>query len=303
MFTQCPECLRQFRIRADQLSVAAGEVKCGFCGRQFNALVNLRDRPLPPTAATEADPAPAAEPAVEAPGEDAENSAEPQFSLPQEAPAGAPEPRADATDAQEIRDSDDDSGDSEPDAAIPPAKITAPPHYEFPGDYLEEEETRPGRRSRILWGLGAVLLMLLLILQTGWFYRDRVVRQYPQLAPYLVRLCERLPCRVTRFNQIEDIRLVNRDVREHPRYQDSLLVNATMINDSGKPQPFPRIMLRLFDTSGKVMSWRQFQPDEYLDGSIDQQAGMAVNVPVHFVLEVTGPTAGAVSFEFDFLGG
>ena len=47
MFTDCPGCARQFRIRAAQLSAAGGRVKCGYCGRQFNALEHLQDKPLP----------------------------------------------------------------------------------------------------------------------------------------------------------------------------------------------------------------------------------------------------------------
>ena len=46
MYTTCPSCVRQYRIRAKQLSIAAGVVRCGYCGEQFNALVRLSDEPL-----------------------------------------------------------------------------------------------------------------------------------------------------------------------------------------------------------------------------------------------------------------
>jgi len=46
MFTNCPTCARQFRIRASQLATAEGFVQCGFCGKQFNALERLYDKPL-----------------------------------------------------------------------------------------------------------------------------------------------------------------------------------------------------------------------------------------------------------------
>ncbi|HEY7840125.1 MAG TPA: zinc-ribbon and DUF3426 domain-containing protein [Gammaproteobacteria bacterium] len=62
MFTDCPDCRRQFRIRADQISAAGGEVRCGFCGRQFNAVGRLRDAPLPAPA-----PAPLPDPEFELP--------------------------------------------------------------------------------------------------------------------------------------------------------------------------------------------------------------------------------------------
>ena len=87
----------------------------------------------------------------------------------------------------------------------------------------------------------------------------------------------------------------------HPQYDDTLLVNATISNRSGRVQPYPRIQLALFDTNGRVIASRKFKPEEYLDNSINIEDGMPVEQPVHFVLELTGPTRTAVSFEFRFL--
>lgn len=337
MFTQCPDCKRQFRILAEQLSAAEGEVKCGYCGQQFNALLALYDQPLPP--ATESTDVPEAEPdktdveTVE-PDIDSNDLPEPDFELPMEAEPGevdetgiepeislkseeeteeqasaamdlsalereimSPEPESESEPEPDPESDPDSDLSSEPDEPIS-AKNT---HYVFPEEYLDEEEPAPSRARSLLWGAGCLILMILLVTQAGWFYRDRIVARYPQITPYLQQLCERFQCRVTRYDKLEGIRLVNRDVRDHPRYEKSLLVNASMINEADRSQPFPRVQLSLFNNEGKVMSWRQFQPDEYLDDSIDQSAGMGVNVPVHFVLEVTGPTAGAVSFEFEFL--
>ncbi len=43
MFTRCPQCGTAFRISADQLRVAAGDVRCGSCAQVFNALSQLTD--------------------------------------------------------------------------------------------------------------------------------------------------------------------------------------------------------------------------------------------------------------------
>jgi predicted Zn finger-like uncharacterized protein len=47
MYSQCPECFARFRVTAAVLRVASGEVRCGRCGLQFNALERLSDT-LPP---------------------------------------------------------------------------------------------------------------------------------------------------------------------------------------------------------------------------------------------------------------
>ena len=44
MYTQCPECGVAFRVTADVLKQAAGQVRCGGCGIAFNALAHLSEQ-------------------------------------------------------------------------------------------------------------------------------------------------------------------------------------------------------------------------------------------------------------------
>jgi len=46
MYTQCPECSVAFRVTADVLKQAAGQVRCGGCGIAFNALAHLSEQKL-----------------------------------------------------------------------------------------------------------------------------------------------------------------------------------------------------------------------------------------------------------------
>ena len=44
MYTQCPDCATVFRITAEALRAAQGDVRCGVCSTSFNALENLSER-------------------------------------------------------------------------------------------------------------------------------------------------------------------------------------------------------------------------------------------------------------------
>ena len=151
------------------------------------------------------------------------------------------------------------------------------------------------------WRAGALAMFLLFALQVSWFNRDDVLEAYPQLTPWVESLCARYQCSSFRQRDLSAIRILNRDVRVHPKYADTLLVNATMINQSGRTWPYPMIQFTLFDTNGQMLGYRELAVAEYLDSSIDVKKGMSPGQPVHFVLEVTGPTQDAVSFEFRFL--
>jgi len=256
MFTDCPECSRQFRIRADQLAAAAGEVRCGFCGRQFNAIGRLRDAPLSTPAVV---PAPLPDPEFE-------------IAVPASAPAPVPPPVR----ARPARP-----------APVPPELLPEP-----------EPAAVPRRGA---WRIAALLLVLLAAAQVAWFQRDVVIGRFPELRPWAERLCGRLGCELVEFRDLSAIELVNRDVRLHPLYENSLLVNATIRNVATQAQPWPRVQLVLFNTEGRAIGRRDFAPREYLDPGVDTRSGMAAESSAHFVLEITGPTNGAVSFEFGFL--
>ena len=381
MFTSCPECSRQFRVRARQLAAAEGLVQCGYCGKQFNALDRLYDKPVAVDAVSSAaggpdkpevispllDEAPSqpeiAEPAVaeaEPIFKAAEviDSEEPQFDIPEQEEADsqagptflpATEPEDDLVNfdlsetesafrdaglsAEDLPESEEeavlqftnqstgtsviepiededafavdpdinDSLKSENPAPEPVIADSAGSEYSFPEELIEEEETGPGWTSRLLWTLGVLLLVTAGTAQAAWFNRDILLSRYPELMPYAKRVCHQFQCTLIRNRNVSAIKLINRDVRVHPRYEDALLVNATITNLSKYTQRFPIVLLTLYDPNGDVMAYRKIPPADYLDESIDIEAGMASNAPIHFVFELANESRDAVSFEFDFL--
>lgn len=361
MFTVCPGCTRQFQIYAEHLAAASGQVRCGFCHEQFNAMQRLYDEPLTneeilnKQLALEAEsaslPAPEPEPQIEA---------EPQFVIP-DLPETIPEPSIPNEEVLVANNNIDAGNDLEtaineigirpsveeikakikeqsikekveekieqkveekyeeeaeqkleqeavekrPELIEPINESTSESEYDFPEpEVLVEDEPVKSRWSWVLtlfWTTATFVALLAIILQLAWFNRDRLLMEYPELLPYAKQACVEFDCKLIRQKDVSAIKLVNRDVRLHPDYQDTLLVNAAMINELNVRQPYPRVQLTLFDTSGSLLGYREFVPDDYLDSSIEIEKGMPIDSPVYFVLQVSGPTAGAVSFEFRFL--
>jgi predicted Zn finger-like uncharacterized protein len=56
VYTQCPDCATVFRVTADALRTAQGNVRCGVCSTNFNALENLSEEPFRATPASEESP-------------------------------------------------------------------------------------------------------------------------------------------------------------------------------------------------------------------------------------------------------
>jgi len=282
MFTSCPNCQKQFRIQASQLSIADGQVKCGVCDHKFSALSRLSDVPLTHEQMNyEFDYEPEEHTATET-----DSGEEPEFEIFDQA-------RPEEAKLEEIN--------SEEARAEKPGSDEADLLSEFPDELREKPPAKRSLLATMCWGFGALLLLIIITTQLAWFNRDELLLRYPQLDPVARKICDRLQCEILRYKDISSIKLLNRDVRNHPLYEGSLLVNATMANKSETIQPFPLIQLALFNPGGEVIGYREFKPDEYLDDSINIPAGMMPESPIHFVLEVGGPTEGAVSFEFHFL--
>lgn len=106
MYTQCPDCTTVFRITAEVLRVAQGDVRCGVCSTSFNALENLSEQAFE-AAPEDAAPSPDDSMTVEElPGaEDIELSAPVELAaVPDATPEPAPAPPEDEAAPPEFQD-------------------------------------------------------------------------------------------------------------------------------------------------------------------------------------------------------
>lgn len=292
MITDCPSCSRQFRIYAWQLTAAKGVVQCGFCGEQFNALERLRDYPLVGDDKNQ----------VSVSHDDELD--EPQFKIPGENQDLDPKESQIVDPHQNLTNVDNEyygeAQDSIATDAIKPQSTDLLSEDEVLELLVISDEKR-SPWSSFFWVSSIVLLLVMVAIQLTWFNRDWILTNKPEYLPFAKKVCERIECELVRERDLSSIVLVNRDVRDHPRYVNTLLVNATIENQSEIIQPFPDLRMVLYDTEGEISGYRIFKPLEYLDPSISIEDGMFVNAPVHIILELTGATDVAVSFEFKFI--
>ena len=93
MYTQCPDCATVFRVTAETLRAAQGDVRCGVCATTFNALENLSEQAFKAAAEDEAPLPDDSMTVEELPGnENIELSSPIELSAVPEAPVAAPSP-------------------------------------------------------------------------------------------------------------------------------------------------------------------------------------------------------------------
>jgi predicted Zn finger-like uncharacterized protein len=148
VYTQCPDCATVFRVTAEALRAAQGDVRCGVCATSFNALENLSEQAFRP--ATD-DPSPDDSMTVEElPGtENIELSAPVELAaVPDPAPAASEETADDEAKALEFHGDASDLDRlfvvEEPALArFDPAGVAAPLAANEPGPDLDSTDEHP----------------------------------------------------------------------------------------------------------------------------------------------------------------
>jgi predicted Zn finger-like uncharacterized protein len=95
VYTQCPDCATVFRVTAETLRAAQGDVRCGVCSTTFNALENLSEKAFKPAPESEAPATDDSMTVEELPGgENIELSAPVELSIVTDAPEAPAPPTA-----------------------------------------------------------------------------------------------------------------------------------------------------------------------------------------------------------------
>ncbi|MFV1997896.1 MAG: DUF3426 domain-containing protein, partial [Acidiferrobacterales bacterium] len=155
------------------------------------------------------------------------------------------------------------------------------------------------KRSRIrpiIWGLGNLLVLMVLAIQITWFFSTELGRK-PGLRPQVLWVCKYLGCIIQPQIDAGLIELANTRVSPHPRYADVLRLRATLINRASFSQAYPLIEVSLSNRNGELVGRRTYRPADYLGKKKNLPKNMIPNVIVRAKLEITSPNRRADGFE------
>jgi len=162
-------------------------------------------------------------------------------------------------------------------------------------------EEKPHSPIKLILGILAILAFSAALLgQLAFFRSSQLVDKVPALRPMVEKFCNTAPCIYSGPRDVNQIKLVSRDIRLHPKVDNALLISATFINRASFKQAYPDITITLSDLSGAMVAQRQFKPAEYLGRLNSPFLLMSSGKPVQIALEVVDPGKDAVNFEFTF---
>ncbi|MFT5575505.1 MAG: putative Zn finger-like uncharacterized protein [Bermanella sp.] len=321
--TRCPHCQTSFRVTETHLATARGLVRCGACLEIFNAAEHWIE--------TEQSPDSDEQPA------DAESTAEfnnddilfdddnglpglQQCDEPYEAHIEelnideAPEPperregfsasitlSVDAeTSAGEVGEGTDATTPVVVADSIPPATDDAFAQLVYQGN----RQLRINRQQ-LGWSLLTVLAALALAAQITMANFDRIAQSVYR--PQLSSACNAMnffaasqPCLLPPPQNLPLIRSRGLNIYSHPKYENSLLIDALIVNQAVFEQPFPVIELEFHDQNDRPIASRRFTPDEYLAGELSGLEFMPSQQTVHINISILDPGETAVNYQMRF---
>ncbi len=203
-------------------------------------------------------------------------------------PAGSAAATSESEDSAATEDLPETASAKMPEAAELPPRLA-----------LESPKKGGSIAATVFWFIASLCMVGLAGLQYSYFNRVELSR-HAAYRPWLEQLCDIAGCQLPLQRDPKSIELVDHAVQSHPRYQDSLLITATLINNARHPQPFPVVEIVMTDIEQRIVASRRFRPADYLAETNSDTPFMPLN-EVHLLLEILDPGESAVGFEFNFL--
>ena len=280
--TQCPHCGTQFRVTLAQLELRDGRVRCGSCREVFNGIDTVFEYTGESSAAPSAD-------SEANEGQDFSN----RMTLFDVGSPGSTKNAASESNMQEELDAlsraiaDLQSKPWAPspttertefadEQAAPSAAVSTAP--EQPGFVREaREQARGGTGRRVLLWVGIPLLLLALIAQLSWMFRNEIAARSPQAGKLLRAACARLHCEIKLPLNLEQLSLSSSRLEQAPPSEfapaaagngNEVTLPMTLIallqNTSDTAQTWPALELTLRDTDGTLLVRKVFLANNYV---------------------------------------
>lgn len=250
-FTRCPGCKTVFRVTEPQLALRAGQVRCGHCRTVFNGREELISL---------------APPAAEADAEPDELALGPPTVTLRSARALDPPPR------------------EEPDT-----EERAEPEVDYENRFAWVRKKSPSRIWTVLGFFAIPALVLALLLQAVFHFRDALAAHAPAVQPTLTRLCAVAGCAIRPLRDVGALSIDASDLQADPAHRGLLILTATIRNRATYAIGYPYLELTLTDAQDQVVVRRALAPADYASGTVNTATGIAGNgeVPVKLFIDAS----------------
>lgn len=144
------------------------------------------------------------------------------------------------------------------------------------------DKKKPARPRTRIYAALIPFLVLALVAQAAFHYRDAIAASWPGTRPVLTRMCAVARCAIRPLNDADALTIDASDLQRDPAHQGLLILTATLRNRARYAIAYPYLELSLTgaqEGSGKIptVARRVLAPPDYVGGTTDLAAGMPPN--------------------------
>jgi predicted Zn finger-like uncharacterized protein len=249
--TLCIHCKTRFKVSKAQLAAHHGMVRCGHCLQAFDARPNF--------IADTTDP------------QQADNAV---------LDADKSEPITDVSDTttdenlQELRVISASGMLEKPKRTSPVSQLIRNFKDKFATRVKESNSEVSVKENTWIWMTGVMVLTILLLLQSFYFFRVSMAARMPALKPAVLAYCHLLNCSVPLPQNLDLMSMESSSLDADPVKTNQITLNALLRNRASYPLAYPMLALTLNDSQDKPLSRRTFLPSEYLTADASELDGL-----------------------------
>ncbi len=114
------------------------------------------------------------------------------------------------------------------------------------------------------WTPLSILLFLVLLAQSAFYFRGAIAFMLPQTKPVIVEICAELGCEVPLPRRAELITIESSDLKADPTNPGVIALLVTLRNRAAFPQTFPALELTLTNEREQPLARRVLHSNDYL---------------------------------------
>lgn len=158
---------------------------------------------------------------------------------------------------------------------------------EAENDFANEEEPDFVKRGRqlqrykrprqLLFGIGALLLLIGAMAQATYAFRNQIAARLPQTKPLLSAACSIIGCKIAWPEEIDALTIEASELQALPNNNSAFSLTLLLRNRGSSTEAWPSIQLTLNDENERAVARRIFTPREYLGSAAEMEKGFASN--------------------------
>ena len=309
MISQCPHCKTRFVVDEAKLNVANGSVRCGACMQVFSAIDHQMTHHRNTSDDTLKEKKPTAIGSKNTSDKRLKDSSDERLldSLPEIDDSNLSSHKADNN--LSIKTNQDIPQNDERQEPFIESMVhfETPPIIDAPPIEMDVHE-KPPLKNRIFGIIGAsVCLVLVFALSLHWLlahpdqFKDHPRwRDTYQLA---CRLADPViscgPSEHKNAYLAQSLRIISNTVTSHPEQENTLLLEAVILNMTKESLPFPTINVQFSNIKEQLLNDFYFTAADYLRGELEHAQHLPPATPVHIALSIIDPGPAAVNYNIE----